>query len=257
MILFKLGGRVLENLLKNKSSLSGWKNINEPFLFVHGGGAVINETAEALGLSSEFVDGQRVTSPEMVDVVEMVLRGRMNPSLVRVLEYEGVRAVGLSGSDGHILDCEIEDAQLGLVGRVKKVNDSVLKLLLQGGYVPVLAPLGFCKSDKREIVNVNADMAAAHVAQALEARKLVFFTDKDGILDGSGQRIPRLKIEDLKNLREGDSIQGGMLVKTRGVLEFLEKQLRSEVWVLNGTRDIALDQFLKEGQSEFGTCITA
>jgi acetylglutamate kinase len=257
MILFKLGGRVLEKLLEADCPLTGWNRIEEPFVVVHGGGAVINETAKALGVSSEFVAGQRVTSPEMVDVVEMVLRGRMNPSLVRVLEKEGLKAWGLCASDMKILDCDLEDPALGLVGRVRAVNKEPLCLLLENNYVPVLAPLGSFKSATRQVVNVNADMAAAQVARALPARKLVFFTDRDGILDAKERRVPSLTFEELKSMREGTSIQGGMLVKTRGVLEFLESQKDAEVWVLNGLRPIELDTFIASGSSEFGTKITS
>lgn len=256
MILFKVGGKVLERLLEANCPLQGWSRIKEPFVLVHGGGAVINATAEALGVKSEFVGGQRVTSPEMVDVVEMVLRGRMNASLVRVLEKENLKTWGLSASDMQILHCEIEDPALGLVGKVTKVNIAPLKLILDHGYIPVVAPLGSHKSATREVVNVNADMAAAQMAQALLARKLVFFTDRDGILDENEKRIPTLSYEELQKMREGTSIQGGMLVKTRGVLEFLESQKNAEVWVLNGLRPVELDKFVETGKSEFGTRIT-
>lgn len=257
MILFKLGGRVLENLLNANCPLRGWNRIQEKFVVLHGGGALINSMAESLGIKSEFVGGQRVTSPEMLDVVEMVLRGRMNPELVRVLQNENLPTWGLSSSDMKILNCELEDSQLGLVGRVQSVNTKPIELLLDNGFVPVLAPLGYYRSADREVVNVNADMAAAQVACALSARKLVFFTDRDGILDENNQRIACLTYEELQKMRDSKgNIQGGMLIKTRGVLEFLASQKNAEVWVINGLRPIDLDQFIELGSSEFGTKIT-
>jgi acetylglutamate kinase len=265
MILFKLGGKVLENLLENSSTLSAWSQISEPFVVVHGGGAVINETAEKFGLKFSFVDGQRVTSPEVLDVVEMVLRGRMNASLVRALEKQGLAALGLSASDRHILECDLEDARLGWVGRVRQVRPAPLKALLESGLVPVIAPLGaysgtenpFPESPARQVLNVNADMAAAGIATALQVRKLVFFTDRDGILDEQGSRVPKLSYSELEKMREGSGIQGGMLVKTRGVLEFLRSRPDAEVWVLNGLRPINLAEFVSKGSSDFGTRITA
>jgi len=265
MILFKLGGKVLENLLENASTLSGWSQIAEPFVVLHGGGAVINQTAEKLGLRFSFVDGQRVTSPEVLDVVEMVLRGRMNPSLVRVLAKQGLATLGISASDQNILNCELEDARLGWVGRVREVNPEPVKALLDAGYVPVLAPLGAYSGSEnpfpdvplREVMNVNADMAAAKLSSALQVRKLVFFTDRDGILDENGERVPLMRYADLEKMREGPGISGGMLVKTRGVLEFLKSRPDAEVWVLNGLRPVNLADFIQKGNTDFGTRITA
>lgn len=264
MILFKLGGKVLENLLENASTLTGWSQIAEPFIVLHGGGAVINQTAEKLGLTFEFVDGQRVTSTGVLDVVEMVLRGKMNASLVRALQKQGLPALGVSASDKKILDCVLEDAKLGWVGRPAGVNPAPLKALMDAGCVPVVAPLGaysgkdnpFPDSPLREVLNVNADMAAASLSSALNVRKLVFFTDRDGILDEKGERVPSLRYADLEKMRSGSGISGGMLVKTRGVLEFLESRPDAEVWVLNGLRPVDLCEFIQKGSSDFGTRIT-
>lgn len=264
MILFKLGGKVLENLLENASTLTGWSQITEPFIVLHGGGAVINETAQKLGLSFEFVDGQRVTSTPVLDVVEMVLRGKMNAALVRALEKQGVPALGVTASDKKMLDCELEDVKLGWVGRPLRVNPAPLKALLDSGYIPVVAPLGsysgkekpFANDPMREVLNVNADMAAASISSALQVRKLVFFTDRDGILDEKNERVPFLRYTDLEKMRAGPGISGGMLVKTRGVLEFLKSRPDAEVWVLNGLRPVDLAEFIKKGSSDFGTRIT-
>ncbi|MEO5668590.1 MAG: acetylglutamate kinase, partial [Bdellovibrionota bacterium] len=220
---------------------------------------------EKLGLKFSFVDGQRVTSSEVLDVVEMVLRGRMNPSLVRALEKQGLRALGISASDQKILGCGFEDVKLGWVGRAESVNAAPVRALLDAGYVPVMAPLGsysggaspFNDGVKREVLNVNADMAAAKISSALHVRKLVFFTDRDGILDEHGVRVPHLKHSDLEKMREGTAIAGGMLVKTRGVLEFLKSRPDAEVWVLNGLRPVNLADFVEKGSSDFGTRITA
>jgi acetylglutamate kinase len=129
----------------------------------------------------------------------------------------------------------------------------------------VIAPLGaysgtenpFPGATPRQVLNVNADMAAAGIATSLQVRKLVFFTDRDGILDENGERVPQLSYSELEKMRAGTAVQGGMLVKTRGVLEFLKSRPDAEVWVLNGLRPVDLAEFVSKGSSDFGTRITA
>ena len=255
-VVFKLGGRVLENLIKNPNCLSGWKKISQPICFVHGGGAVINETAEKLGLEFEFVDGQRVSSPEVVDVVEMVLRGKMNPALVRCLENNSLNAIGICASDAKILECEIDEPRLGLVGKIKKTNAAPLTTLLNAGYVPVVAPLGSFKSETREVVNCNADVGALAIAAGLEARTLVFFSDTDGIFDKSKKTITSLNPILIDELIADGTIQGGMHIKMRSIQEFLKLHPDNLVWLVNGLKTFDVNDLFVSKEILNGTKIS-
>ncbi len=253
---FKLGGRVLENLIQNPQTLSGWTSISEAICFVHGGGAVINQTAEKLGLQFSFVDGQRVSSPDVVDVVEMVLRGKMNPALVRCLETHGLKALGVCASDAKILECDIDEPKLGLVGKIKKTNTAILDLLIKSGVVPVVAPLGSYKSETRDIVNCNADVGALAIATGLGARTLVFFSDTDGILDKHKNNISALKAAEVQGLIDDGTIQGGMHIKMRSILNYLSENSQNKVWIVNGLKPFDVSTLFNFKEINFGTLIT-
>jgi acetylglutamate kinase len=203
---------------------------------VHGGGPEINKLAEKLGLKSEFIDGQRVTSPEFMEVVEMVLRGKVNPALVRGFLRKGLVALGLTGVDLGLFECAPEDARLGRVGHVKRVLVSALEPLLKNAVVPVVAPIGVFKEGPAagETCNVNADLAASRLAVDLKADRLLFLTDKDGILDSGGAVIRSLSLASLKDLYSSSTVSGGMKVKVRAILEVLEANPSCKVEVMNG-----------------------
>ena len=256
LVFVKLGGRVLEGLIANPTKLT-WPSTSEARMcFVHGGGAAINEMAEALGLEFEFVDGQRKTSPEVVDIVELVLRGKMNPSLVRALGQAGLNSVGLSASDNRIFDCELENPKLGLVGKVKKVNAAPIRLLLDSNYVPVVAPLGYFESENRSTVNCNADVGAIALAKELGPEHVIFLSDTDGLLDGEGNTLGAVNSAQVQNLIQKKVIQGGMLVKMQSILSYLEKHKKAKVWLLNGTQEANLSDVLNAEALNYGTCIT-
>ncbi|NCN39901.1 acetylglutamate kinase [bacterium] len=255
-IVVKLGGKVLENLIENPKLITGWNKVSEPLCFVHGGGAAINQTAEKLGLKFSFVDGQRVSSPEVVDVVEMVLRGKMNPALVRCLEKNGLNALGVCASDAKILECELEEPRLGLVGKIKKTNAKPLRLLIENAYVPVVAPLGSYKSETRDIVNCNADVGALAISSALKASTLIFLSDTDGVLDKDKNNIPHLNASKIQELVDDETIQGGMHIKIRSILNFLGTDSEKEVWIVNGLKSFDMAHLLKSKGSEYGTRIT-
>ncbi len=181
---------------------------------VHGGGPQIGETLKRLGQESQFVDGLRVTDDETMEVVEMVLGGRVNREIVDLVNHAGARAIGLTGSDGEMIRVErklLDGRDIGRVGNVCHVDPGPIAAVTEAGYIPVVAPIGVDANGVTH--NVNADEAAGALARALQAEKLVLLTDVEGVLDAKGQRISQLTAEDArKHVAEG-TIQGGMIPK--------------------------------------------
>ena len=180
-------------------------------LVVHGGGALITDWLDRLGIASEFVGGRRSTSAEALEVVLGVLRGTVNARLVAELAGRGACAVGVSGLDAATLVAERYDERLGYVGRLTGVDAGRLRELLGGGCIPVLAPIAIERP--AQPLNVNADTVAGEVALALGAELLVFLTDVDGVLDEHGALLPQLGAERAASLREAGALGGGMLPK--------------------------------------------
>jgi acetylglutamate kinase len=196
-------------------------------IVVHGGGHEITRTLERLGHKTEFADGQRVTSAADVGVVEMVLTGKINTELVGLLNSLGGTAVGLSGKDARLLAARKMQPKpgkpdLGFVGEIESVNADIIEMLLERSYIPVISPVGMGADGTA--YNINADVAAAEIAVAVKAAKLLFLTDVAGVLDAAGNLISEITASDLEiRLAAGSSgaIKGGMMVKTQGVLRAL------------------------------------
>ena len=188
--------------------------IGVKIVLVHGGGPEITELLGKIGKESEFVDGLRVTDKETVDVVQMVLAGKINKSLVNLLEMKGAKAMGISGIDGHMIEAEIKDERLGFVGKITSVNVEPIADLLEKGYIPVVSTVGCDKAGN--VYNINADTAAAQIAGAMKAESLISMTDIAGILrdrDDPSSLIPLIDIGDAEaHFREG-IISGGMIPK--------------------------------------------
>ncbi|ACD96858.1 acetylglutamate kinase [Trichlorobacter lovleyi] len=199
------------------------KSLGINAVIVHGGGPQINETLKRYGIVSEFVRGMRVTDGETMSVVEMVLVGQVNKEVVGYLNQHGGKAVGLCGKDGSLLlskkllqevtgeDGAIEQIDIGYVGDVVKVNTDLIKTLEQGGYLPVIAPVGVGLAG--ESYNINADVVAGRVAAALNAEKLILLTDTPGVLDKDKQLIQKISVAQMHRLIEDESITGGMIPK--------------------------------------------
>ncbi|MDR3606998.1 MAG: acetylglutamate kinase [Oligoflexia bacterium] len=219
-LLIKLGGAALQNpalitsLSRDLSALVG--NGIRPVI-VHGGGPSINEELTARGISWEFIDGQRVTTPAMIDVIEMVLCGKVNRRIVRELNIAGLPAVGLSGTDVRMLQCRKASEKLGQVGSVEYVDTRAILAVWEAGLIPVIAPLG-CDAIGSQAFNVNADWAACRIAEALSVERLLFFTDQDGILGRDGKLIPQIDRSGLESLISEQVVRGGMLAKTQTVV---------------------------------------
>ena len=203
-------------------------------VLVHGGGPEISQTMAALGKEAVFVDGLRVTDKETVDIVQMVLAGKINKTLVNLLEMKGGQGMGISGMDGRLIEAEMRDERLGYVGDVTKVNIRPVTDLLEKGYIPVISTLG-CDRDGNAY-NINGDTAAAHVAGALGAERLIMLSDIPGLLrdkDDPSTLIPELTISDAHALREQGVISGGMIPKIECCIQAIREGVK-KVIIMDG-----------------------
>lgn len=243
LILIKLGGSSLQDPKIVNSichDIEQVVNRGQKIILVHGGGPAINEALTAKNIQWEFVDGQRKTTSAMIEVIESVLCGQVNRSIVKCLNTMGIPALGLSGSDMKILNCKLMNEKLGFVGEVDRVNVSPLLSLLfdmKMNVVPVLAPVG--TDDSGQLYNVNADMAASAVAAALNVKKLIFMTDQDGILDQNKMLIRQIESLGLYQLIETGIVSGGMLAKVKAVLNALKKEV-PHVQIINAKKSHSL-----------------
>ncbi len=183
-------------------------------VLVHGGGPEISDLMKRLGKESKFVDGLRVTDEETVDIVQMVLAGKINKTLVNLLEMKGGKAMGISGMDGRLIEAKMKDERLGYVGEITKVHISPVLDLLEKGYIPVVSTLGCDRSG--HAYNINGDTAAAYIAGALQAERLIMMTDIAGILrdkDDPSSLIPEINLAEAESLYKEGVISGGMIPK--------------------------------------------
>ena len=208
--------------------------IGVKIVLVHGGGPEISELMDKLGKKPKFVDGLRVTDKETVDIVQMVLAGKVNKTLVNLLEMKGGKAMGISGMDGCLIEAEIKDEKLGYVGKIKKVNIEPINDLLEKGYIPVVSTLGCDKMGNA--YNINGDTAAAFIAGALGAKRLIMLTDIDGIFRDKHDPttlIPHVTLSDIKDLCDEGVISGGMIPKVDCCIEAIHKGVKNVI-ILDG-----------------------
>ena len=183
-------------------------------VLVHGGGPEISDLMKKLGKESTFVDGLRVTDEETVDIVQMVLAGKINKTLVNLLEMKGGKAMGISGMDGRLIEAKMKDVRLGYVGEITKIHINPVLDLLEKGYIPVVSTLGCDRQG--HAYNINGDTAAAYIAGALHAERLIMMTDIAGILrdkDDPSSLIPEINLSEAENLYKEGVISGGMIPK--------------------------------------------
>ena len=225
-------------------------------VLVHGGGPEINEMMQKLGKHPEFVDGLRVTDKETVDIVQMVLAGKVNKSLVTLLQMKGGHAVGLSGMDGGMIEAEFKDERLGFVGKITKIRPQPINDLLEKNYIPVVSTVGCDK--KGNTYNINGDTAAACIAGALQAERLIMMTDVPGILTDRNDPkslIPEITIEQAHKLYESGVISGGMIPKVDCCIEAIREGVKN-VTIMDGRvpHSILMELLTDEGS---GTMVTA
>jgi len=217
---------------------------------VHGGGPQINSVLDRMGMNSRFVKGMRLTDEATMDVVEMVLVGKVNKGIVAQINQQGGKAVGLSGKDGglirarklHIVHREDNDKppeiiDPGLVGEVTHVNPNIINTLTKQDFIPIIAPVG--TGDSGETYNINADLVASSIAIALSAGRLILLTDVDGVLDSSGSLISSISAESINQMVEEKTISGGMIPKIECALEALKNGVE-KVHIINGNKRHAL-----------------
>ncbi len=261
-IVIKYGGHAMvEEHLKEDFArdITLMKFIGLHPVVVHGGGPQIGSVLEKMGIDSQFVDGMRVTDEPTMDVVEMVLVGKVNKEIVAQISQQGGRAVGLSGKDGglilsrklHLVRPQAEDKpseiiDIGMVGEVMAVNPEIIRTLEAGGFIPVIAPVGVGESG--ETYNINADWVASKVAVALNAMKLILLTDVEGVMDKSESLIFSIKAGTVKKMLDEGAISGGMIPKIRCSLDALQKGV-DRVHIIDGRKphSVLLELFTDKG----------
>jgi acetylglutamate kinase len=191
---------------------------------VHGGGPEINQMLARLNIKSHFLNGLRVTTGEIMEIVEMVLGGKVNKEIVSGINSAGGKAIGISGKDGNLIEARaIDSGQMGFVGEVKRINPQIIDTVIENGYIPVIAPIGI--GDGQETYNINADLVASAIAVAMKADKLVLLTDVPGLLkdpENSESLISVLKLSEVDdNIKQG-IIAGGMLPKVKCCMESVQ-----------------------------------
>lgn len=261
-IVIKYGGNAMvEEHLKESFArdITLMKFIGLNPVVVHGGGPQIGSALEKMGISSKFVDGMRVTDEPTMDVVEMVLVGKVNKEIVAQISQQGGKAVGLSGKDGglilakklHLVRPKAEDKppeiiDIGMVGEVVAVNSDIIHTLEGGGAIPIIAPVGVGESG--ETYNINADWVASKIAVALNAIKLILLTDVEGIMDESGSLISSIEVGVVKKMLEAGTISGGMIPKIQCAVEALERGVE-KVHIIDGRKPhvVLLELFTDRG----------
>jgi len=215
-------------------------------VIVHGGGPMINTMLKRLNIQSEFVDGKRVTDEDTVEVVEMVLSGVVNKRIVHAMNTQGGRAVGLSGKDANLMQCDVPRPELGLVGHPARIDASILHDLFATGVIPVIAPLGAGRAG--QTLNVNGDTAAGAIAAALKADRLLLLTDVSGVKDADGTVLTELSSSQVRALTAEGVIAGGMIPKTETAMDAVEFGVRAAV-ILDGRAPNAclLELFTEHG----------
>ncbi|MFV2002524.1 MAG: acetylglutamate kinase, partial [Paracoccaceae bacterium] len=207
---------------------------------------MINAMLEKLSITSQSVNGKRVTDAATMEVVEMVLSGRINKQIVQAINGEGGKATGLSGKDANLMICDFADPALGFVGRPKRMNPDFLRELAAAGIIPVIAPIG--GGENGETFNVNGDTAAGAIAAALNADRLLLLTDVAGVKDAGGQVLTALSAAQIREMIDDGSISGGMIPKTETALTALDGGVRAVV-IIDGRAPNAclLELFTEHG----------
>lgn len=236
VVVVKFGGSLTKNKYAQKKFIKELAQISkkEKIILVHGGGPEINNLLEKFNIEPRFVDGLRFTDKQTLEVVEMVLSGKVNKMLTSELIRCGVNAVGISAKDGSIAVCDVIK-KLGFVGNPSKINKKLLEVLIGNGFFPVLSSVGTDK--KGNAVNVNADTLATNVAVAFKASKLIFLTDVAGVLDKNQKTIKEIKIKFADNLINTGIITGGMIPKINSCKQAVENGVK-RVLIVDGIKGI-------------------
>ncbi len=252
IVVVKYGGNAMINEELKKQVMEDivllWL-IGVKVVLVHGGGPEISDTMQKLGKEPVFVDGLRVTDKETVDIVQMVLAGKVNKTLVNLLEMKGGKAMGISGMDGRLIEAKCKDERLGFVGAITGVNIAPVTDLLEKGYIPVISTIGCDKEGNA--YNINGDTAAAYIAGAMGAERLIMMTDIDGVLrdkDDPTTLIPQMTIKQAEALCDEGVISGGMIPKVDCCIEAIHKGVKNVI-IMDGrvSHSILMEILTDEG----------
>lgn len=223
--MIKIGGAVFDSGDTTVEDVISLQKQGKSLIIVHGGGNLVTEWMARQGISTRFVNGERVTDRAALEMVVAVLGGLANKEIVAAINSAGGRAVGISGVDGSLIQGHIKDEKLGYVGTVVKVDTMLLEALLRAGYIPVVAPVSLRSSDKADdapqIVNVNGDIAAGEIAATVGAERIIFLTDVTGVCDKSGKLLLRLSASEAEALVASGVASGGMIPKITACLKAL------------------------------------
>lgn len=259
VVVIKYGGNAMINETLKKQVMEDivlLHLIGVKTVLVHGGGPEISDMMAKLGKVPEFVDGLRVTDAETVDIVGMVLAGKVNKSLVNMLGMHGGNAVGLSGVDGMLIEAGVKDERLGFVGKIERVNIKPVTDLLENGYIPVISTVGCDRHGN--IYNINGDTAAAHIAGALGAERLIMMTDIEGVLrdrNNPDTLMSEITVAEARELYRQGIISGGMIPKVDCCIDAIERGVKNVV-IMDGRvqHSILMELLTNEGA---GTLIKA
>ncbi|AMC00858.1 acetylglutamate kinase [Aerococcus viridans ATCC 11563 = CCUG 4311] len=259
IVVIKYGGHAMisEQMRQRVISDIAWLSyVGMKPIIVHGGGPEINRMLELQGVEPQFINGLRVTSSDVMRTVEMVLTGSISPNLTTMLNEEGVSSVSVSGKDNKIMEAVKKDESLGLVGQVTNVNTDYLRQMLDDNLLPVISPIAH--GPKGESLNINSDEAAAAIASALNAEKMIYLTDINGIYEDPADPTTLCSVmsaDQIQKAIENEMITGGMIPKVENCLDAIQSGVRS-CQIIDGTipHAIILELFTKNG---IGTMITA
>ena len=225
VIVVKIGSVALSPEDTSIDDIVALQKQGRQIIVTHGGGKLITEWLSKQGVSTRFVQGERVSDKVTLEVAVAVLAGVVNKEIVAAINDKGGQAVGISGVDGAFMQGRIKDVELGYVGTVEKINVTLLEVLLQSGYIPVVAPIGLLSFGKANetirMLNINADTAAGEIAATIGAERLIFLTDVVGVCDQSGKLIPQLSPGEAETLMASGVASGGMIPKIKACLRAL------------------------------------
>ena len=248
-IVIKLGGHAMTS----KSSMDNFardivliKQCGVNPVIVHGGGPMINKVLSDLKIESAFAQGKRVTDRKTMEVVEMVLSGSINKSIVNAINNQGGKGVGLSGKDANMIQCVQDNPKLGFVGKIQKINTDLVQNFLESDFIPVIAPIGF--GTNGDTYNINGDTAAGAMASSLLADRLLLLTDVIGVKDADENLITQLTVKEARELIDAEIINSGMIPKVNTSIKAIEDGVRASV-IIDGRVDHAclLELFTSHG----------
>lgn len=248
------GSAMIDENIKNLliKDIILFKLLGIKIVIVHGGGPFIKESLDKLNKSSQFIDGLRVTDSETMEIVEMVLSGKVNKEIVNIIQQNGVMAVGVSGKDGDMIKVkkkEITNGDLGFVGEIVDIDTNLIDVLLQNGFIPVISPVG--KDNNGNTYNINADYVATELASSLNAQKLIFITDVKGVMKDTNDPDSLISSMDLRTAKENiknNVISGGMIPKVECCIKAVEDGTK-QVHIIDGRikHSLILEIFTGEG----------